>query len=97
MFQPTTNPALQTIKGIFVFKQWEENDVSQALELLKSISCEVITVSNSRVTVSAMRGKLHEIKECWQSNNSTKLSLALNAQVSKIILGGACRKPKIVQ
>lgn len=88
MYRPTTDPALQTIKGIFFFKQWEENDTSQALELLKSVSCEVVTVNNNRVTVSAMRGKLQEIKESLLSNNSTKLSVSLNAQVSKIIIGG---------
>ena len=84
----TTDPALQTIKGIFIFKQLDENDAALALELLKSISCEVVTVTNNRITVSAMRGKLHEIKACWLSNNSTKLSLSLNAQISKIIIGG---------
>jgi hypothetical protein len=84
-----SDPALQPIKGVFVFKRNGEEHILKALELLKSMHCEVLSSLENRVTVKTSRGKLKEIKRCWLSNDQeNQLSVQLNQQVAQIIIGG---------
>jgi hypothetical protein len=84
-----SDPTLQPIKGVFVFKHTEEEHILKALELLRSMHCEVLSSLENRITIKTSRGKLQEIKRCWLSNDQENhLSVQLNQQVSQIIIGG---------
>lgn len=84
-----SDPVLQPIKGVFVFKHDGEEHFSKAIELLKSMHCEVLSSLENRITIKTSRGKLQEIKRCWLSNDQENaLSVTLNQQVSQIIIGG---------
>jgi hypothetical protein len=84
-----SDPELQPIKGVFVFKGEGEESASKALELLKSMRFEVLSSLENRVTIKASRGRLQEIKRCWLSNDQeNNLSVLLNQQVTQIIIGG---------
>ena len=83
------DPLLQPIKGVFVFKDEGESETLKALELLKSMHCEVLSSLGNRITIKTSRGKLQEIKRCWLSKNKeNELSVSLNRQVAQIIIGG---------
>ena len=84
-----SDPVLQQIKGVFVFKHDGEEHHLKAIELLKSIHCEVLSSLENRITIKTSRGKLQEIKRCWLSNDKANaLSVTLNQQVTQIIIGG---------
>lgn len=91
MFQRNypNNPLLQPVKGVFIFKRDGDGYAESALELLKSMRCQIISVKDNRMTVSTSRGNLQTIKQCWLSKDtSDDLSNALNRQVDQIIIGG---------
>lgn len=82
------NPALQPVKGIIIFH--DENElVTKAGALLKTLCCEVISSHENRFTVKTSRGNMQSIKQRWLDNNSDALSQELTACVSQIIIGGA--------
>lgn len=82
-------PENQSIKGIFVFKSKVGKLNAEALDLLKSVNCRVLSSANNRITVSSSRGNLQKIKRCWQDpSERSSLSAALHKQISQIILGG---------
>jgi hypothetical protein len=86
-----SNPALQPIKGIFVFYPADElADKAQAL--LKTLSCQVLSSHDNRFTVKTGRGNLQAIKQRWMDNNPNNvLSQQLHASLSQIIIGGTAK------
>jgi len=89
MQQSYSNPQNQPIKGVFIFKNMEEGARSKALDLLKSVHCRVISSVKNRVTVTSSRANLQKIKRSWLAKSDrSDLSIALNDQISQIILGG---------
>jgi hypothetical protein len=85
--QAGSNPLLQQIKGIFIFRE-DMAESDQAFQLLKTLDCEVVNNHDSRVMIRTHRGNLQAIKKCWQSNDETNLlSKELNKCISQIIIG----------
>lgn len=82
------NPLMQRVKGVFVFKSEPEDHHQKALELLKSLQCEVISSRENRITISTSRGNLQNIKKSWLSQEDNTMSRQLNQRVAQIIIGG---------
>ena len=82
------NPESQQIKGIFIFQEGIEV-YTKALELMKSLSCTILTDHVSRMMIKTSRHNLQSIKQCWLSNDTgNSLSMELNYCVNQIIIGG---------
>lgn len=82
------DPSLQRVKGVFIFKDGMDG-IQNGLELLKTLQCEIISSRENRITVSASRGNLQNIKQSWLSKDpKDDLSRKLNHRVMQIIIGG---------